>query len=60
MLTKAKLIRLQKGLKLKDVSYAIGISNPYLSQLENGSVCMTLDIILRLAKYYGIDPKEIA
>ena len=52
---KYKVIRKARGLTLRDVETATGISNSYLSQLENGKIS---DPSFRTAKilheYYGI------
>lgn len=50
--------REQRGLSLRAAAKSIGISNPYLSQLETGKVTNpTLDVIQRLTQLYKIKPE---
>lgn len=49
-----KEIRSSKGLSLREVEQATGVSNAYLSQLENGKVRKpSLFFIHKLARVYG-------
>jgi transcriptional regulator with XRE-family HTH domain len=49
--------REQRGLSLRAAAKAIGVSNPYLSQLETGKVSNpTLDVVQRLTRVYHIKP----
>lgn len=59
MLSKVKLIRLQKGLTGKTVAKELKISNGYLSQLENGSAVITEDILRKLSKVYSVPIREL-
>ncbi len=54
MLSKLKLVRLQKGLKTKEVAEKLHVSVSYVSKLENGSAVVTMQILQRLADVYGI------
>jgi transcriptional regulator with XRE-family HTH domain len=50
--------RQQRGLTLRAAAKALGMSNPYLSQLETGKVANpTLDVIQRLTRVYRIKPE---
>ena len=50
--------RQQRGLSVRAAAKAIGISNPYLSQLETGKIGNpTLDVIQRLTRAYRIKPE---
>lgn len=59
MLTKLRLIRLQKGLKQKAVATLIGIHDSYLNKIENNSVKPTEEILIKLSKVYEIHIKEL-
>lgn len=50
--------RQQRGLTLRAAAKAIGVSNPYLSQLETGKISNpTLEVIQRLTRVYRIKPE---
>lgn len=50
-----KTIRTAKGLTLREVEKATGISNAYLSQLENGGIKKPSYVVVKqLSEYYGI------
>lgn len=52
---KFKAIRLAQGKTLREVQKDTGISNAYLSQLENGVIKRpSHNVIKQLAEYYGI------
>lgn len=50
---KWKSYRSKLGLTLEEVSNAIGISSSYLSKIENNQANVSLDVMIRLAHYYG-------
>lgn len=51
-----KMARELRKLSLRDVEQATGISNPYLSQLENDKVRKPSPVFLhKLASLYGVD-----
>ena len=56
-----KKLRARKGVSLKKVEEAIGISNAYLSQLETGKRrrLPTPDRLIALADYYNTSIKEL-
>jgi len=52
--------RLAVGLTLREVATSTGLSNPYISQLENGHVRNpTVLAAAKLARCYGISVNEI-
>ena len=54
-----KRVRGQKKLSLRDIEKKIGISNAYLSQLENGKINEPgFFLMLRLLSLYGISVKN--
>lgn len=59
MLSKLKLVRLQKGLKTKEVAKKLNVSVSYVSKLENGSAVVTMQILQKLASVYEIPAKEL-
>ena len=49
-----------KGVKLRDVEKATGISNAYLSQLETGKAeNPSPHVLYKLAQYYGVPYKSL-
>lgn len=58
-LTPMKLKRLQLGLQQGQVAKQLGITQGYLSQLENNSTPIVGDIIIRLAKIYDCSTKDL-
>jgi len=52
---KIKEIRLQKGLKLKDVADKTGLSISLISQVENNNTSPSLSTLIKLANYLGTD-----
>jgi transcriptional regulator with XRE-family HTH domain len=49
-------LRLAKGFSLREVERRTGISNPYLSQLENGQIQKPAPHVLhKLAELYGVE-----
>src|SRR5699024_9309319 len=50
-----KLLRKQKGLTLVKLQEETGISNSYLSQIENNQFTPSNDILRKLATFYKID-----
>jgi len=48
----------RRGLSLRAAAAAIGISNPYLSQLETGKISNpTLDVIQKITRVYKMKPE---
>jgi len=55
------LCREIKGLTLRQVEEATGISNAYISQLENGvAENVSFLYIIRLSKFYGVSIDRLA
>lgn len=55
-----KVLRKLKGKTLKELEVETGISNPYLSQLENGKIeSPSFKTVVKLLKYYGFEVKLI-
>ena len=51
--TKLKEYRERRNYTLEDVSAAVGISPSYLSRIEQGQANVSLDILEKLASFYG-------
>lgn len=51
--------RLARGVTLKDVESATGISNQNLSRWERGEVLPNIDFCVQLADFYGITLDEL-
>lgn len=55
-----KEARRRMQLSLRAVEAATGISNPYLSQLENGFVAEPgFFLMVKLARFYGLELEEL-
>ena len=57
--TRMKAERERMGLTLRQVSRRIGLSDPFLSQVENGLVEPKLRNAIKLAKFYGVRAEEL-
>lgn len=58
MLTKLKLVRLERGYKLWKVAGAIGCSESLISKWENGALCPE-PWLKKLASFYGVFPEDL-
>lgn len=54
-----KRLRREKGLSLRDVSSAVGLSPGYLSQLENDRVGASFSTLIKVAHLYGLNLSEL-
>ena len=52
---KIREIRLQKGLRLKDVARETGLSSSLISQVENNHTSPSLSTLIKLANFLGTD-----
>lgn len=60
MIYKLKELRLKKGLTQEELSRESGVNRTTIIQLENGeNVNVTIKTLKQLAKYLGVDIKEI-
>ncbi|WP_316528157.1 helix-turn-helix domain-containing protein [Kitasatospora brasiliensis] len=55
-----RIVRERRGVTLAEVSRATGISPSTLSRIETGRRKPTLEVVLRLAKEYGVALDELA
>src|SRR5258708_6432953 len=49
-----KQLRLRKGRSLQQVADAVGVSKPHIWEIESGRSNASLDLVAKLAKYFGI------
>jgi len=54
-----KRLRTEKGFTQADIAKAIGVTCPYLSNIENGKVNPTLSTLTKLANAVGIKVDEL-
>lgn len=54
-----KELRLEKGLSLRALEQATGISNQNLSRWERNEVIPSIDACVTLAKFYGVSIEEL-
>lgn len=52
-------IRLEKNLTQKDLANSLGVTQPYISELEYGLRCPKLDLIEKIANILEVCPKEL-
>ena len=57
--TAMKELRLERGLSLRQVEQATGISNQNLSRWERNEVMPSVDACVLLAKFYGVSIEEL-
>ncbi|WP_333595121.1 helix-turn-helix transcriptional regulator [Anaerospora hongkongensis] len=56
-ITELKIQRLQKGLTQKEAADHLGISRGYLSQLENKQAVLSDELLVKIAKLYGVSAR---
>jgi Zn-dependent peptidase ImmA (M78 family) len=49
-----KQLRLRKGRSLQQVADAVGVSKPHIWEVEAGKSNASLDLVTKLAKYFGV------
>lgn len=49
-------LRSLKKITREELSLALGVDNSYISKLEKGKINITLDKIVKIAKYFEIEP----
>lgn len=59
MISKLKLLRMNRGLNQFTVAKAIGIHQTHLSKLENKQFPMTPEILQKLAEFYKVHQSEL-
>ena len=57
--SRLKLLRKFRKMSQDAVSLASGVDRSYLSEIENGKVSPTIDIIDRIAEALDVAPKEL-
>lgn len=58
-MTNLKTARLARGLTLREIAGELGVSIPYVSDLENGRRDIPLHRLGDIAEVYGIDPETM-
>ena len=58
-MTVMKARREAMGLSTREVGRRVGLSNPFVSQIENGRAGPSLKNALKLAKFYGVRAEEL-
>jgi putative transcriptional regulator len=54
-----KTVRMKKGFLQKQLSDAVGVSESYYSQLENGSRRMSLPVAQKIAQVLGVSLDDL-
>lgn len=54
-----RLLRIEKGLTLKELALETGLSLPFLSEIERGVSNPSLESIEKIARVYKITPAKL-
>jgi transcriptional regulator with XRE-family HTH domain len=54
-----KQLRTAVGVTQGDLAAAVGVSGPYITQVENGQKAISLELALRLAEALEVDPANL-
>ncbi|HBA47036.1 MAG TPA: transcriptional regulator [Lachnospiraceae bacterium] len=54
-----KMLRSQKSITQAELAEVLGVSNRSISRWENGTTMPDFDLVIELAKYYGVEVGEI-
>jgi transcriptional regulator with XRE-family HTH domain len=54
-----RAIRLESGETITAIANRAGISKGYLSTLEHGNACPTVEMLVRLARAYGVSTRTM-
>jgi transcriptional regulator with XRE-family HTH domain len=57
--TVMKARREAMGLSIREVGRRVGLSNPFVSQIENGRTEPSMRNGIRLAKFFGVKAEEL-
>ena len=57
---KLRELRTRIGLTQKDFSAKLGVSLPYLNQMENNNRPVSTSVVVALAREFGLDVTEIS
>lgn len=47
-------LRLERGINQKDLGNALGVSKQSVSNWENGNIMPSIDLLVRIADYFGV------
>ena len=59
VIQRLKIVRMEKGILQKQLSDAVGVSESYYCQLENGSRRMSLPIAQKIAQVLGVSLDDL-
>jgi len=51
-------LRIDRGLRLKDMADALGLSSAFLSAVETGSKPVPASMADQVCRYFGLDPQQ--
>jgi transcriptional regulator with XRE-family HTH domain len=51
-------LRIDRGLRLKDMADSLGLSSAFLSAVETGSKPMPATMADQVCRYFGLDPQQ--
>lgn len=58
-ISKLKFYRIREGLSQAKAAEQIGISRSYLSLFEIGGAIPDTEILVRMARVYGVNPRDL-
>jgi len=56
---KLREFRLKYGLTQEQLAKALGVSRQTISAIENGKYCPSLELALKIAKFFGVKVEDI-
>jgi transcriptional regulator with XRE-family HTH domain len=59
VIQRLKIVRMEKGILQKQLSDAVGVSESYYCQLENGSRRMSLPVAQKIAQVLGVSLDDL-
>ncbi|MDM8520929.1 helix-turn-helix transcriptional regulator [Anaerolineales bacterium HSG6] len=57
---KLRTLRTQQGLTLQQVADAVGATNSYISKMERGQSLPTIDLALKIARFFEVTVDDLA
>lgn len=58
-ISKLKFYRIREGLSQERAAKQIGISRSYLSLFEIGGAIPDTELLVKMARVYGVDPQDL-
>lgn len=56
---RVRRLREREGISLRKFALMVGVSYPYLSNVENGKQAVTIDVMDRIARGLGVEIRDL-